>query len=108
MERINRGDIWTIELVTHPKPRPGLIVSVNAINDLCTDVLVIPITTQEGPLRVPLPEKPDHTGLRTPSYAKCESLGPLHKSRLKKRIGHLPPEMWTGVEAGIRRVLGLS
>ena len=108
MERINRGDIWTIELVNHPKPRPGLIVSVNAINDLCPDVLVIPITTQEGPLRVSLPEKPDQTGLRTPSYAKCESLGPLHKSRLKKRIGHLPPETWTGVEAGIRRVLGLS
>jgi len=108
MERINRGDIWTIELVSHPKPRPGLIVSVNAINDLCPDVLVIPITAQEGPLRVPLPEKRDQTGLRTPSFAKCESLGPLHKSRLKKRIGHLPPETWTGVEAGIRRVLGLS
>src|SRR5574341_1052996 len=91
MDRINRGDIWTIELVSHPKPRPGLIVSVNAINDLCPDVLVIPITTREGPLRVPLPEKPDHTGLRTPSYAKCEALGPLHKSRLKKRAARGRP-----------------
>jgi mRNA interferase MazF len=108
MERINRGDIWTIELLNHPKPRPGLIVSIDAINDLCPDVLVMPITSQEGPLRVQLPEKPEQTGLRAPSYAKCESLGPLHKSRLKKRIGRLPSETWPEIEMGIRRVLGLS
>jgi mRNA interferase MazF len=108
MERISRGEIWTIGLVNHPKPRPGLIVSINAINDLCPDVLVIPITSQPGPLRIPLPERPEQTGLRTPSYAKCESLGPLHKSRLKKRIGHLPDETWEPIEVGIRRVLGLS
>lgn len=107
MERISRGDIWTIELVNHPKPRPGLIVSINAVNDLCPDVLVVPITTHSGPLRVPLPEQPEQTGLRAASYAKCESLGPLHKSRLKERIGSLPPQAWGAVEAGMRLVLGL-
>ena len=107
MERISRGDIWTVELVNHPKPRPGLIVSINAVNDLCPDVLVMPITSQAGPLRVPLPDAPDETGLRHVSYAKCESLGPLHKSRLKRRIGRIPPPAWDEIEAGIRRVLGL-
>jgi mRNA-degrading endonuclease toxin of MazEF toxin-antitoxin module len=107
MERISRGDIWTIELVNHPKPRPGLIVSINAVNDLCPDVLVIPITTHAGPLRVQLPDQPEQTGLRAASYAKCESLGPLHKSRLKERIGALPPPAWDAVEAGLRVVLGL-
>jgi mRNA interferase MazF len=107
MERISRGDIWTVELLRHPKPRPALIVSINAVNDLRPDVLVLPITSQPGPLRVPLPDDPERTGLRAISYAKCESLGPLHKARLKHRIGSIPPETWTSIEAGIRRVLGL-
>ena len=53
MERISRGDIWTVELLSHPKPRPALIVSINGVNDLCPDVLVIPISSRSGPLRVP-------------------------------------------------------
>lgn len=107
MERIQRGDIWTIELLTHPKPRPALVVSINPINDLCPDVLVIPITSNPGPLRVPLPDESEETGLRLPSYAKCESVGPIHKSRLKRRIGVLPARAWDTVESGLRRVLGL-
>ncbi len=108
MERISRGDIWTVELLSHPKPRPALIMSVNAVNDLCLDVLVIPITSHPGPLRVPLPEERDTTGLQTVSYVECESVGPLHKSRLKKRIGAVPPQAWDAVERGVGRVLGLK
>ncbi len=107
MERISRGDIWTVELLAHPKPRPALIVSINAINDLCPDVLVVPITSRPSPLRVPIPDQPEKTGLRTNSYAKCESLGPIHKARLKKRIGVLPSQAWVEIETGVRRVLGL-
>ncbi|RMH02671.1 MAG: type II toxin-antitoxin system PemK/MazF family toxin [Nitrospirae bacterium] len=107
MDRINRGDIWTIELLSHPKPRPALIVSINAINDFCPDVLVLPITSKPGPLRVTIPDQPEQTGLRIRSFVKCESLGPIYKHRLKKRIGALPPHAWGVVEAGIRRVLGL-
>lgn len=94
MERINRGDIWTVELLSHPQPRPALVVSINAIDDLCPDVLVIPLTLQPGPLRIPLPDRPEVTGSRTTGYAECESLGPIHKSRLKKHIGVLPAQFW--------------
>ncbi len=107
MERCSRGDIWTVELVAHPKPRPALIVSINAINDLCPDVLLIPITSHPGPLRIPIPQQPERTGLRLASYAKCESLGPIHKSRLKRKIGTLPDRAWGEIEAGMKRVLGL-
>ncbi len=106
MERCSRGDIWTVELVAHPKPRPALIVSINAVNDLCPDVLLIPITSHPGPLRVPIPQ-PEKTGLRIPSYAKCESVGPSHKSRLKRKIGTLSADAWGEVETGMKRVLGL-
>lgn len=82
-------------------------MSIDPINDLLPDVLVVPITGKYGPLRVSIPES-DETGLRTISFAKCESTGPLHKSRLKQRIGHLPTASWPALEAGLRRVLGLS
>ena len=107
MERIRRGDIWTVTLPSFPKPRPALVVSIDPINDLRPDILVVPITTQAAPLRVALPEHAE-TGLRELSYAKCESVGPLHKSRLKSRIGRLRPEAFAPIEDGLRRVLGLD
>ncbi len=108
MDQIRRGDIWTVSLPAFPKPRPALIVSIDPINDLRPDVLVVPITTHAAPLRVPLIDDAEATGLRSASFAKCESVGPLHKSHLKTRIGRLPPDTWPAVEDGLRRVLGLE
>jgi mRNA-degrading endonuclease toxin of MazEF toxin-antitoxin module len=108
MDRVRRGDIWTVSLPAFPKPRPALIVSIDPINDLRPDVLVVPITTHTAPLRVALPDDAEITGLRSASYAKCESVGPLHKSHLKIRIGRLPAAAWAEVENGLRRVLGLE
>jgi mRNA interferase MazF len=106
MEQIRRGDIWTVTLPAFPKPRPALIVSIDPINDLRPDVLVVPITSQAAPLRIELSAEAA-TGLREISYAKCESVGPLHKSRLKSKIGRLPNAAWPTIENGLRRVLGL-
>ena len=107
MERIRRGDIWTVALTAFPKPRPALVVSIDPINDLRPDILVVPITTHAGPLRVALPTATETTGLHERSFAKCETVGPLHKSQLKSRIGKLPTSAWPAVEAGLRRVMGL-
>ena len=106
-ERVRRGDIWVVEPAGVPKPRPALVVSVNPVNDFCPDVLVVPLTTKPGPLRVPLTQPPDLTGLEAESFAKCETLGPVHKSQLKKRIGHIPGNELYEIEAGVKRVLGL-
>ena len=108
MERIARGDIWVVELLAHPKPRPALVISIDAVNDLCPDVLLIPITSHAGPLRVVLPEDPEQTGLRVASFLQCESVGPIHKLRLKKRIGRIPAHAWPALEAGLKRVQGLD
>ena len=105
--KIRRGQIWTVEPSGFPKPRPALVISIDPINDLCPDVILIPITTKPGPLRVALEAPEAATGLVKPSYAKCESLGPVHKSRLKEHIGEIPKELLVRIEAGTRRVLGL-
>lgn len=107
MERIDRGDIWVIEPVGFPKPRPALVLSINAVNDLCPDVMLVPLTSRPGPLRVPVEAPSETTGLELDSHAKCESVGPVHKSRLKRKIGRVPRQALTAVEDGVRRVLGL-
>ena len=106
-DRIRRGQIWTVVLPSFPKPRPALVVSIDPINDLCPDVLVVPLTTKPGPLRVRIEAAAGLTGLRQQSYAKCESVGPVHKARLKQEIGDVSKEVAALVEEGLRRVLGL-
>ena len=64
MERISRGDIWTAQLISHPKRRPALIVSINAANDLRPDILVLHHVATRL-LRVQLPDDPEQTDLRT-------------------------------------------
>jgi mRNA-degrading endonuclease toxin of MazEF toxin-antitoxin module len=106
-ERIRRGDIWIVEPAGFPKPRPALVISINPVNDFCPDVLLVPLTTKPGPLRILLGQPEEKTGLDAPSYAKCESVGPTHKSRLKRRIGHISRNDLGGIEDGVRKVLGL-
>ncbi|MBI3595665.1 MAG: type II toxin-antitoxin system PemK/MazF family toxin [Nitrospirae bacterium] len=108
MDQITRGEIWVVEPPNHPKPRPAIILSINPVNDLCPDVIVVPITTKPGPLRVALPDASGTTGLKQKSYAKCEALGPVHKSRLKSRIGTIPFQGLHEIETGVKRVLGLK
>ena len=107
MERISRGEIWLVEPIGFPKPRPALVLSINVLNDLRPEVLLVPITTKEGPLRVGLSEDSAITGLKEKSFAKCESVGPVHKSRLKRRIGLVNARDLSEVGSGVRRVLGL-
>jgi hypothetical protein len=54
-----------------------------------------------------LPDDGTATGLRGPNYAKCETVGPLHKSHLKARIGRLPSTTWPAIDAGLCRVLAI-
>ena len=108
MERIVRADIWTVEPVGFPKPRPAVVVSIDPINDLCPDVLLVPLTTKPGPLRVSISDSSQVTGLKEASFAKCESVGPVHKSRLKAKIGRMSKANLREIEEGLRRVFGLS
>ena len=89
-------------------PLTGFTGILYTVPSLAFFALLIPITSHAGPLRILLPEDPDQTGLRVVSYLKCESIGPIHKSRLKKRIGRIPAHAWPALEAGLTRVLGLN
>jgi mRNA-degrading endonuclease toxin of MazEF toxin-antitoxin module len=106
VEDVRRGDIWTVTLPAFPKPRPALVVSIDAINDLRPDVIVVPLTTHAGPLRVSR-QTIQRPASKVASFAKCETVGPLHKSQLKTRVGRLPVAAWSSIESGLARVLGI-
>ena len=78
MARLSRGQIWTATYEGFRKPRLVLILSINAINDLCPDVLAIPITPKPGPVvRSPAEPRPAGSAQRrgTNSWPGSGSMG---------------------------------
>ena len=75
VDRIIRSEVWTVEPVGFPKPRPAVVVSIDPINDLCPDVLLVPLTTKPGPLRVAISDPARATGLK---------IGELREMRIRR------------------------
>ena len=100
---MKRGELWTVVPLDHPKPRPAVVVSVDAWNAHALDVIVVPLTTQPGPSR---PEV-RHAGLRQASYAKCGGMGSLPKSHLKQRIGRLDEPTLDRIGLELGRLLAI-
>ena len=100
---MRRGEIWTVSRLGHPKPRPAVVMSVNAWNTHAPYVILIPLTTKPGPSRPPV----KHASLKTASYAKCGSVSAIPKSRLARRIGELDAGVMAGIERELRRLLGV-
>jgi len=100
---MERGDIWTIDPLDHPKARPAVIVSVNPWNEHARDVILVPLTTKQGPSRPQV----SHGNLKTTSYAKCGSVSAIPKERLRQKIGRVASDQMSGIERELRRLMGL-
>ncbi|MSR05483.1 MAG: type II toxin-antitoxin system PemK/MazF family toxin [Gemmatimonadetes bacterium] len=100
---MRRGEIWTIQPLNHPKPRPALIVSVDPWNSSAPDVVLVPLTTRPGPSRPPV----QHPQLKRASYAKCGAISAIPKEHLKQRLGILSDQAMSQVIVELRRVLGI-
>lgn len=79
-----RGHIWLVEFPDDVKPRPALIVSIDARNEFANSVLAVPLTTnlKRSPTHVLLPA--GQGGLPADSMARCENVSYVHKSRLRR------------------------
>jgi len=97
---------------TGSKPRPALVVSVDAFHRRLLDVIVCPISSQ--PRRYQRPGPGDHplkhwkaVGLRHPSTARLSNLLAVEKKLIKRVLGALHAEDLERVEHGLRDVFGL-
>lgn len=97
---------------TGSKPRPALVVSVEAFHRKLLDVIVCPISSQARYYQKPGPG--DHplehwkaVGLRHPSTARISNLLAVEKRLIKRSLGTLHEEDLERIEHGLRRALGL-
>ncbi len=94
------------------KPRPALVVSVEAFHRRLLDVIVCPISSQ--PRYYQRPGSGDHplkhwkaVGLRHPSTARISNLLAVEKKLIKRVLGALHAEDLARVEDGLRAAFGL-
>jgi len=102
-----RGEVYLARL---DKPRPALVISVDALNQHALDVCIVPLSTVEhrkfSSMRLPL--KAGEGGLRFASWAKCDQVTTLEKTSLKyPPLGTIPVAALRAVEQRIKLALGL-
>jgi mRNA interferase MazF len=116
--RLRRGDIWLFE----PDPavgreqsgvRPGVIVSIDLLNQGPRDVLImVPLTgtsrpSEDFPFHVKV--DPAQSGLGKVSYAMCEQVRVVSRDRVYGRQprGAVSDQVMAEIEDGLRILLGL-
>jgi mRNA-degrading endonuclease toxin of MazEF toxin-antitoxin module len=94
------------------KPRPALVVSVEAFHKKLLDIIVCPISSQPRFFQRPGPG--DHplahwtkVGLRHPSTARLSNLLAVEKKLIKRVLGLLHGDDLAQVQRGLRQVFGL-
>lgn len=114
MKLIRRGNIWLINY--HPDGRegeaaqthPGIVVSNNANNDRAQLLQTVPLTSNVERVYVSQLILPNQrTGLDNDSKAQIEAARATHVSRLIKRLGHVPDDLMTELDAKLRMHFGL-
>lgn len=102
-----RGQVCLVHL---DKPRPAVVLSVDALNRHALDVCVVPITTKEHAqfsMRVPLKSKDG--GLHFDCWAKCDQVTTVEKSLFRYApLGTLSPISLQRIETQVRIALGLT
>ena len=106
---MKRGEIWTVSGGYAGKPRPAVIVQNDGYEAL-DSITVCPLTTDiaEVPLTRPEITPSESNGLRAPSLLMVDKITTLSKSKLGRRIGHLPDEDITRLNRAMMVFLGIA
>lgn len=106
---MKRGEIWTASGGYAGKPRPAVIVQDDGYEAL-DSVTICPLTTDiaEVPLTRPEITPSESNGLRAPSLLMVDKITTLSKSKLGRRIGHLPDEDITRLNRAMMVFLGIA
>ena len=115
---MRRGEIWLVDLepvhgAESNKRRPAVIVSNDRANARAAQlrrgvVTVVPVTsniTRVLPFQVLLPA--DRTGLQVTSKAQAEQVRSVDVTRLRVRIGRIPPDLGGDLNEALRLHLDL-
>lgn len=95
------------------KPRPAMVVSVEAFHRRLPNVIVCPISSQPAYYRTP--GAGDHplahwkaAGLRYPSTLRIAKILAVDKTRIRRVLGRVHREDLTRVTAGLGKAFGIE
>ncbi len=115
---MKRGELYWADLVPRSGSeqtgrRPVIVVSHDGFNQSAgwQSVIVVPMSTsasqaRRGPTVVEIPG--GVAGLPKTGVAVCHQVTTLDRAKLNKRIGILPPELFSNVEGGLKSALDLD
>lgn len=111
MERVKRGDVWTVAggASYAGKPRPAVIVQDDRF-DATASVTICAFTTDptDAPLFRPGIEPSPENGLTAASRVMVDKLTTVPKTKLGSRIGRLSDEDTLRLNRAIMVFLGLA
>ena len=102
-----RGEVYLVPL---DKPRPAIVLSVDALNRFALDVCVVGITTVEHKrFSVRVPIRKGDGNLNFDCWAKCDQVTTLEKTLLRyPAVGVLSDHTFNKIEEQVRICLGLT
>ena len=112
---IRRGDLFWVDLnpvkgSEQAGRRPVIVIQNDAGNDVAPTVIVAPLTTKSFtkhyPINVHVPR--GIAGLKEHSTILLSQIRTIDKTRLARKIGHLPPSYLKQVDQAICVSLGLT
>jgi len=112
---IKRGDVFYVNLdptkgSEQAGARPVLVIQNDVGNEYAPTVIIAPLTTKafsrRYPTNVNIPK--GTAGLKENSTVLLSQIRTIDKSRLERRLGHLPSDLMHQVDQAIKLSLGLS
>jgi len=112
---IRRGDLFYVNLAPtkgseQAGTRPVLVIQNDVGNEYAPTVIIAPLTARaflkRYPTNVNIPK--GTAGLKENSTALLSQIRTIDKSRLERRLGHLPSYLIHQVDEAIKISLGLS
>jgi mRNA interferase MazF len=104
-----RGEIWLAAVPDETKRRPCVVLSADWLNQHALDVTVVPVTSvarSTFPTRIPLAA--GEGGLHLDSWAKCDQVTTVNKSRLVRgSFGQLSQARMAEIADAVRLALDL-
>jgi mRNA interferase MazF len=112
---MQRGDVYWCDLglprgSEQAGTRPVVILQADAVRDVWTTIIVVPLTSQMQWLRLPtcVAVPRGAGGLRDDSVALCHQVSVVDKARIRDYIGTLPANILRDIEDTVILTLGLG
>ena len=107
---LKRGEVWRIDLEPTrgseiKKTRPGVILTVDALNKARRTVVIVPLSSSalaRPPIVVATPSAGTH------SVAVCDQIRAVDKERLVEKISVLSKTDLNAISAGLQQILSLG